>query len=756
MNNNYTVIEDLVSLPMIDDTNYIIVEDDEDTKKATILDLKKSLSGDYKEPSDKTFYSSKKIEEYVNNIKRQVSGCASEAELQSVSRRIEDIINEQGSGKDSEVIDARDGELTLHSRLNRDNRYADDKYIQKVRKIIEGKEVSTGNKGYVDISLNNMTNDYATIYLKSKNLLDVKNNLNHNTDEITYTSSGFIYKQLHSDTLEVVLNFDNSVPKGKYYFFANIEHDKFFTDKGNIIFVVTNLRDDDAYTEFVYNQDSKFEFEVTKAFNKIKIIFNADKFSLNSEVEFKNIMLTRSDKNIDTYIPYSYESIRINKDSIINGYNNNYDISCSDINASIVVEYYDNAITAESMNNSIEELQNVLIDNRDKCGLIKEYGKYLFFDNVICKAPTSCRLSYDKDKYMRNGVSSLKMIFEENVNVNPVLDVEMTEYIENIESVSLVFYVDKTVSYYFNNDPITISLCSDDIKEPELVNYLYTTISKDELVQGWNVIKKNINEFESNGVPNIHGIKYVRVAVTKSPGLDGKSMYFNAITFNQKMKPTVLLAFDGIYEEGIGYTYPYLTTREIPATILANNRNTFSSSILNEIVNLRAKHGWDIGQYGCNPNKELLTFDDNPREQYLGLMNNKEWLKVNLIYDPVSYSAPYGNLRPITVPILKDLGYKIAKTESVGYCNFFDPKYDFAIPMQLMSNNVTTEQIIARIQYAIDNDCCICLYTNNVTNYGDEASAKKTLLESVVKFIIENKDKITPMTLSDFYNKCNS
>ena len=254
---------------------------------------------------------------------------------------------------------------------------------------------------------------------------------------------------------------------------------------------------------------------------------------------------------------------------------------------------------------------------------------------------------------MRNGTPSLKMIFAEDVDVNPVLDVEMEEYIENIESVSLVFYIDKTTSYYFSDtNPIMVALCSD-----------------------------NINEFQTNGVPNAHGIKYVRVDISKTPGLDGKVMYFNSIVFNQKMKPTVLLAFDGIYEDGIGYTYPYLTTREIPATILSNNRTTFSSSILNTIVNLRAKFGWDLGQYGCNPNKELLTYDDNPREQYLGLKNAKEWLQSNLVYGPISYSAPYGNLRPITVPLLKDMGYKIAKTNATGYCNFFDPKFDFAIPM---------------------------------------------------------------------------
>ena len=757
MNKNYTVIEDLVTLPVIEDKNLIIVEDAEDTKKATILDLKKSFSGDYKAVSDKTFYSTKRIEEYMSDIRRQLSTLASDEELKSISNRIEDIIAESGTGKDSEIIDARDGEATLHSRLVRDRLYAEDKYMTKVNKIIEGKEVSTGNTGYVNIYLNNMTNDSAELILKSKNKLDITNEGNVNTDEFTYTNTGFRYQQMYTDTLSVTFDFYNSVPKGKYHFFANIEFDEFFVDKGEILFVISNSRDESAYTEFVYDQSGKFEFEAPKAFNQIKLIFNLDKFSLNSVVEYKNMMLMTTDKYGDNYIPFEIINVPINRDEIIKGYNKNYDITSSDETASVVVEYYDNEVTTESMHSAIKELEAVLIDNRDKCGLVTDYGKYLFFDHAICKTPTSCRLSSDSDKFMRNGTPSLKMIFAEDVDANPVLDVEMEEYIENIESVSLVFYIDKTTSYYFTDtNPIMVALCSDNINEPDMVNYLYVKLSKDELVQGWNIIKKNINEFQTNGVPNAHGIKYVRVDISKTPGLDGKVMYFNSIVFNQKMKPTVLLAFDGIYEDGIGYTYPYLTTREIPATILSNNRTTFSSSILNTIVNLRAKFGWDLGQYGCNPNKELLTYDDNPREQYLGLKNAKEWLQSNLVYGPISYSAPYGNLRPITVPLLKDMGYKIAKTNATGYCNFFDPKFDFAIPMYLLSNNTTEEEVISKIQYAIDNECAICLYTNNITNYGSEADSKKTLFESVIKFIIDNRDKITPMTFSEFYNKCNS
>ena len=754
MNKDHTLIADLIRLSEIKDDNLMIVEDSEDTKQTTFLDFKKSLSGDYRDPSDMTFYSSKKIETYMSDLNRAISNLASDKEVKAISKRIDNIIAESGSGESSEVVEAKDGEDTLKLRLERDISFAEDKYMQKIYKKIQGTEVSTGNFGYVKIYISK-ANSTANIIFKSKNILDIKNNTNGNG--ITYTDTGFKYQQTTADKLTVSMKFDSSVPKGKYFFFANVAFDALFKDKSNIKFIVRNSKDDSAYTEFTYNQTGKFEFEAPKAFNEIRLVFNADKFLANAIVEYKNIMLMRDDKYQNTYIPYSYQEIYIGSGTTtaIEGYNEDYDISCSDPNAILMVEYYDDEITAESMKNDIEELQSMIIDNRDKCGMIKNYGDYLFFDHAVCETPTTCRLSYDDSHYMRNGVPTMKVEFVEDVDANPVFAIELNKYIENIDSVSLAFYIDRTVSYYFNTqEPIKIYLCSDSYKEPEMVNYLSITLNKDELVQGWNIIKKNINEFRTYGVPNVHGIKYVKVEIVKNASLDNKAIYLNSVIFNQKMKPTVLLAFDGIYEDGINYTYPYLTTRGIPATILTNNRSTFGSSILGSIVNLRAKYGWDIGQYGCNPNKELLTYDDNPREQYLALKNAKEWLQNNLVYSPISYSAPYGNLRPLTVPILKDLGYKIAKTESTGYCNFFDPKFDFAIPMQLFSNETTEDEIISKLQYAIDNECCVCLYTNNVTNYGDESSSKKTLFETIVKFILEND--ITPMTFSEFYNKCNS
>ena len=63
-----TRIEDLLEKNDIEDSNLIIVEDKEDTKKATIEELKKSLIGDNKSPSSILFYSTKYLASKLDKL----------------------------------------------------------------------------------------------------------------------------------------------------------------------------------------------------------------------------------------------------------------------------------------------------------------------------------------------------------------------------------------------------------------------------------------------------------------------------------------------------------------------------------------------------------------------------------------------------------------------------------------------------------------------------------------------------------------
>ena len=51
-------IEELTEKTNIDDSNLIIVEDNDDTKKSTVLELKRAIIGDSVDPSQYKVYSS--------------------------------------------------------------------------------------------------------------------------------------------------------------------------------------------------------------------------------------------------------------------------------------------------------------------------------------------------------------------------------------------------------------------------------------------------------------------------------------------------------------------------------------------------------------------------------------------------------------------------------------------------------------------------------------------------------------------------
>ena len=64
-------ISELDTKSTIDDENLIIIEDDIDTKKSTVRDLKDAFNGDYSDPSTQKFYSSDKMNSMLRQVKSE-------------------------------------------------------------------------------------------------------------------------------------------------------------------------------------------------------------------------------------------------------------------------------------------------------------------------------------------------------------------------------------------------------------------------------------------------------------------------------------------------------------------------------------------------------------------------------------------------------------------------------------------------------------------------------------------------------------
>lgn len=757
MSNSKIKIADLLEKIDIQDNNLIIVEDDEDTKKSTVKEFKKGFSGDYVEPSENKFYSSRKVTEMVNKLNIAISTKTNKKELDELYARVDQIITSNPDGtKDQELIDARGSQTTLSNRFDYEREVSNNQYVEKIKSSITGDIVDlNGHIGFIDIDINrnNNTNE-GSIILSSKNIFNLEG-MTFDSDIIKQPlSNGFQYKQ-STTTNKVTISIPIKEQKaGTFYFLSNISMSESFNDRNAKLVLAYK---DGTTEELVYNHSENFKFVSKKILTGLSLKYNIDNIVNNATVTFSDMMITQN-QNVPEFIPYYYNSIDVDSDTskLSDVTNNDYIITSNIPNSNITVHYYNHKYTMSSIVSDIDIINKSINNKLDTCNLIEDYGTYQFLDNAeIISYPESMIMEDSEKQYYRNGVPSKKITIATNATTNPSIKLKMDSIIPVINHVSLSFYIDRTVFYNFTDtDGIRLILSSD---PPSItsVNYYTYTIKKSEMVQGWNTIKKPISEFTSVKNPDYHNIKSVTIEIGRNDNLNGSVLYINSLVFNQKMKPTILLSFDGTYDTSIPYLYPYLKSRKIPASLFLNNSRTLNAQAFDYLIGLRIKDGWDIGAYGCNPNKEQLTEDNNYRNQYIALRSSRQWLQDNILDKPVSYSAPYGNLRPITVPILKDLGYKIARNISDGYVSIFTEK-DFAIPMHLISNLTTFDKIKQKIDYAIDNGLTLSLYTRDVTEYGSEADSTQVMFESIVDYILgkRNEGKLQCLTMKDFYERC--
>lgn len=756
-------IAELEAKTAIEDCNLIVVEDNEDTKKSTVADLKKSFNGDGYPATDSKFYTTKKAQEFIQDLKREINTRADAKELETLVKRINSIIASSGDGtKDIELVDARNGKSTLSARLDYDISIAESKLMEKMKRTIKGKKVNIPyHYGYVDISIVRTRLPETAIstnklVIRSRNLLDYSKIITIE-NQVSKVNRGFQYVQTTNGATSIEIPLPVIYPAGKYSLYSVVSFSSTFTDRVNIRLNVTHS--DGTIESIPFNNEESFDFETKKGFNKLTIVYNNANRVEGASVTYKNIMLTNS-----YYIPVKYISYERNTrslnigDNIFEFYNNDYAYECDIQNGEVSITYHDNDISTEWIYNELIALREIIENKLDKCGMITDYGVYQFLDNMyVYSYEDGVKIEDSEEKFDRNGVHSKKITIAEKANRNSTMRIPLDAPVDIIETCGVFFYMDRPDYSLFTDTTggLKIRLCSDDITNSAQTNYYEYIIHKKEMVQGWNFIKKRITEFKSYGSPDPNAIKYIHFEVCRTDEMNRKSVYLNCFVFNQKMKPTVLLCLNGTYDDSITYTYPYLRTRGIRPTIFLNSRRTLTPEAVDGILKYKLVDGWDIGLDGCHPNKEILTQDDNYRNQYMAIRNAHTWLTDLMVNTPISYSAAYGNLRPITANIIKDLGYKIVKTDSNGYCGFFSDK-DLCLPMHLISNEIEVDDIIDKIDYAIESNQAVVLYTNDITEYGSEIDSKKVIFESIIDYIQEKIEdgSIECMTFSEFYNKC--
>ena len=80
---------------------------------------------------------------------------------------------------------------------------------------------------------------------------------------------------------------------------------------------------------------------------------------------------------------------------------------------------------------------------------------------------------------------------------------------------------------------LKIRLCSDNISIATETNYYEYLIKKNEMVQGWNFVKRRLVEFTSVGNPDPIDLQYIYFDICRSDETKKRSMFLNSFVFNQ-------------------------------------------------------------------------------------------------------------------------------------------------------------------------------------------------------------------------------
>ena len=770
---NTNLIAELNVKKNIEDSDIIIVEDNEDTKQSTVENLKKNFNGDNEEPDNMKFFSSAKVDEIKQSLQKEIAAKASHSEMSALEKAVDNIITNQTEqeAKDIEIVTARDGCNTLADRLDRDKESLSSRMMKKYKRTASGNRVYLGEfHGYGDVLVDTMLP--GRLVVANCNYFNIENMRGSNNYYMDYSEYGFTYTQRFIGEFTKCLTINipiGSLPAGTYYFSANIYNEETSNSNGETVqfkiptTITVSLRYTDRSVDYktIEMKDNNsnlfyFDFTSTKTLSSIELTMNEDDFVEESTLTFDNVMLSPQ-KLLNTFVEYGLTYYDVaGKQYVYDVRLDNCEVYFEGFNANLQIDYYNDAYDTEYIVDSLQEIQKSFYDGIDHCGLASNYGLYNFLtmDNTENKNPENSYIEISSNEnYVRNGNRSLQLYFttyEEPSSIAITLD----EIPNDIKYITLLMYIDRYLSYYMEEDAMSVYLVTDNTTVYPPNNYYKKTVSKSSFVQGWNSLKLIFSEFETIGSPNKNDINHVILEFSNNVNTINKSIYINSIIFNQAIKPTLLLGFNGVYDNTFEYTLPMLRSRGLQCSIFMNNSSTLSNTNLDSMIMYRLDY-LDIGQFGCNPDKELLLEDDNYREQYMALKNIRDYLQNNIIYSPISYSAPYGNIRPITAMMLKDLGYHIAKTGEDSYCSFFTKK-DLCIPSIEINNDSDVEYIKSKIDYAIETEQVVAISTYDVTEYGDEMNAKKSMFEEIINYIQDkyDTDQINVMSYKTFYEKC--
>lgn len=403
----------------------------------------------------------------------------------------------------------------------------------------------------------------------------------------------------------------------------------------------------------------------------------------------------------------------------------------------------------KSVNANISGFSDELFE---RCGLIEKKGVFESFSPTTF--PSGIDVLNAPLEYNRFNNVSKEIIVKPSTPAN-YYNIQQAFTFGDFESITVLMYT--TVRAFNNKFKLQFYI---QLASSKAANKYGTAMFVDTslLNVGWGTYKIPFSAFTFANGASIEEMDLIRfrLRVLSSP-TENLDIICGGYIYNERMKPTVVMSFDGVYDTDTvtGGKFDALIQNKIHATMFQSVNTIYSDDTKSVFYNHVINDGLEIQMY-ATANREYVQTEDNPEAQYNELRTQKEWLYENRIGGlPTMYAAPNGILPNTTLNLLKSLGFKMSRSGSACYVNRFTEK-DFNVGFKGIFGTNTSDSIKNMIDEAITEGKAIFLFTHEVKNNPASYDSDISNFKSVCDYIGEQitNGKMQSMNFTEFYNAC--
>lgn len=282
---------------------------------------------------------------------------------------------------------------------------------------------------------------------------------------------------------------------------------------------------------------------------------------------------------------------------------------------------------------------------------------------------------------------------------------------------------------------------------------------------GWNFVKLDRDEFPK--LTNDTVITSIQLKLTPrnnvpTEGIFGES-FLNALLFNLRVKPTVLLSFDQIWEESVNNgCYDMAYNREIPFSLymIYDNLTQNEKNLIEKYKNFA-----EFSLYGSITGKNGFLYDDTG---FPTMKSKLDLLESGIGYGESEVKQPFTTYA-VSQTAISPLGYTALSHTNLKCARLIYDKLPVAYFDEsnrlIASTGVdqkTGEYVNAIIDRAVKYGSVASIFLHGVRDDGNDSTiiSGKGMDKSEYKIMLNhirelrNEGKLQVMTYSDFVNAC--